>query len=131
MANRPARLGTRLVLSYVLMAAGIMLVFTAGTGAALFFGMRGQLAHFAVEDIETVEGLLASTPDGRVIVREDYHNHQEFRKVIDHYIEVLSPDGQVLYRNERLGDEELGSAPLPEEGIGGYSQRWSRLADGT
>jgi heavy metal sensor kinase len=129
--NRPRRLGTRLILSYVLLAGCIMLLFTAGTGLVLFLQLRVQLTHFAIQDIEIVEGLLAFTPDGHVIVRDDYHNHAESKKLLDHYIEVLTPEGAVLYRNERLGISGLGGAPVPGEGVGGYSERWATLADGT
>jgi heavy metal sensor kinase len=125
------RLGTRLAISYVLLAAAIVAVFTVGTGTVLFLQMRGQIAHFAVQDIETVEGLLAFNPDGRVVMRDDYHNHPESKRVLDHYVEVLDPTGVVLYRNEQLGSDVLGSAPSQEEGVGGYSQRFSRLKDGT
>jgi len=126
------RLGTRLAISYVVLAAAMIVVFSIGTGAALFFQMRGQLVHFAIQDIETVEGLLAFTPDGHVIVREDYHNHPESKRILDHYAEVLDPSsGAVLYRNEKLGNTGLGSAPTETEGVGGYSERFSRLEDGT
>ncbi len=128
---QPKRLGTRLALSYILLAACIMAVFTAGTGAALYLQMRAQTVRFAIEDIETIEGLLAFTPDGRVTLREDYHNHPESRKVVDRYVEVLTPDGAVLYRNERLAGETLGGAVIPNEGVGGYSPRRTNLADGT
>ena len=132
MANsKPVSLGTRLILSYVLLAAVIMAIFTLGTGITLYAEMRAQLARFAVEDIETVEGLLALTPDGRVTVREDYHNHAESKKVVDHYIEVLSPGGRVLYRNNRLGSLALGGSPIANEGVGGYSETWIPLPDGT
>ncbi|HEX4134171.1 MAG TPA: ATP-binding protein [Bryobacteraceae bacterium] len=126
-----ARLGTRLAVSYILLAASIMIVFTIGTGIALFFQMRAQVEHFAVQDIETVEGLLAFTPNGKIIVRDDYHNHPESKRVLDHYVEVLAPDGAVLYRNEQLGAERLGGAPVAGEGVGGYSARRTSLADGT
>lgn len=129
--KRSTRLGTRLILSYVLLAAAIMIVFAAGTALVLYFQMRDQIAHFAIQDIETVEGLLALTPAGKVYVREDYHNHPESRNILDHYIEVLAPGGAVLYRNERLSNETLGGPPMPGEGVGGYSERWTKLADGT
>ena len=128
---RQKRLGARLVLSYILLAACIMAVFTAGTGAILYLQMRSQSVRFAVQDIETVEGLLAFTPDGRVSLREDYHNHAESRKVVDRYVEVLEPGGAVVYRNDRLGPEDLGGAPAANEGVGGYSPRRIRLTDGT
>ena len=90
-----------------------MVVFTAGTAAVLFFQMRAQLAHFAVQDIETVEGLMAFTSDGRLTVREDYHNHPESKQILDHYMEVRAEDGALLYRNDRLGNCSLGGAPAP------------------
>jgi heavy metal sensor kinase len=127
----PRRLGTRLALSYILLLAGAMVVFTSGTAAVVFFQMRAQLAHFAVQDIETVEGLLALTRDGKLKVRDDYHNHPESKQILEHYLEVLTPDGTVLYRNERLQNRSLGGASLAGEGIGGYSQRSATLSDGT
>lgn len=128
---RKQHIGTRLAWSYVLLAVCIMLVFTMGTGAVLYFQMRAQTVRFAVQDIETVEGLLVFRPDGRLILREDYHNHPESRAVVDRYLEVLAPNGTILYRNERLGDERLGAIPLADEGVGGYSPRRARLTDGT
>jgi heavy metal sensor kinase len=113
------------------MLAAALLVFTAATAAVLFFQMRAQLAHFAVQDIEIVEGLMSFAPDGAVKVRDDYHNHPESKQVLDHYLEVRTPDGKVLYRNERLAGLSLGGAPTPEEGVGGYSQRPYELPDGT
>jgi heavy metal sensor kinase len=46
-------------------------------------------------------------------------------------LEVLSPDGTILYRNERLDGRTLGNAILPNEGVDGYSERTLRLADRT
>lgn len=129
--RRPARIGTRLALSYVLITASSMVLFTIGTAAALFLLMRAQIAHFAIQDIETVEGLLSVTPDGGVTVRDDYHNHPESKQILEHYLEVRAPDGHVLYRNDRLAGRSLGGAVMPGEGVGGYSQRSRLLADGT
>ena len=108
-----------------------MVVFTGGTAAVLFLQMRAQLAHFAVEDIETVEGLLSFTSDGQLTVRDDYHNHPESKQILERYLEVLTPDGTVLYRNDRLLNRTLGGSPLFREGIGGYSERSGTLEDGT
>ena len=40
---------------------------------------------------------------GKLRLREDYHNHAESKQVLEWLLEVRSPDGDVLYRNERLG----------------------------
>jgi len=87
--------------------------------------------HFAVQEIETVEGLFYFSPDGQMHMREDYHNHPESKEVIERYVEVLAPDGRVLLRNERLGTRTLDGPVQPREGVGGYSERTSRLSDGT
>src|SRR5579883_1312407 len=127
----PRRLGTRIVFSYVLLIAGATLLFAAGTAAVLFFQMRAQIRHFVVQDIENVEGLISLTRDGHVTVREDYHNHPESKHVLDYLLEIRSPDGATLYRNALLGNRTLGGPPAPDEGVGGYSERAARLADGT
>ena len=127
----PARLGTRLALSYVLLTASAMILFTGGTATVLFLQMRAQLAHFAVEDIETVEGLISFSQDGRLKFNDDYHNHPESKQVLERFLEVRSLDGTLLYRNDRLGKLALGDAPEPGEGVGGYSQRSGVLSDGT
>jgi signal transduction histidine kinase len=108
-----------------------MILFTGGTATVLFLQMRAQLAHFAVEDIETVEGLMSFAPDGLLKVRDDYHNHPESKQILEHFLEVRALDGTLLYRNDRLLDRSLGGAPLAAEGIGGYSQRSAVLSDGT
>jgi len=101
------------------------------TAAFMFFEMRNQLDHYAVQDIETVEGLLYFDAGGRLLLNEDYHNHPESKQVLERYLEVLSPEGGVLYRNERLAGQALGGRPIPREGQNQYSNRSARLADGT
>jgi heavy metal sensor kinase len=51
--------------------------------------------------------------------------------VQERLLEILSPDGAVLYRNDRLGNRALGGRLYDEEGVGGYSERSSQLSDGT
>ena len=127
---RPKRLGTRVALSYALLLGAALVLFSAGTAVALFFQMRSQLRHFAIQDIETVEGLISFT-SGSVTVRDDYHNHSESKQILDYYLEILTPDGVVLYRNDRLAKRPLGGAPAAAEGVGGYSPRSSILLGGT
>jgi heavy metal sensor kinase len=128
---RPTQLRVRLTLWYMGVLAGLLILAWGGTFAVLFWQLRSQLDHFAIQEIETVEGLVYFTPQGGLQMHEDYHNHPESKDVIDRFVEVLSPAGSVLYRNDRLGDRILGAAPFPGEGVGGYSVRSERLADGT
>jgi heavy metal sensor kinase len=131
MGWRPRRVRTRLTLWYVALLAVVLLVFLVGTGFLHFLQMRVELGHYAVQDVETVEGLLYFRPDGTLELREDYHNHPESKRVLERLLEVRSPAGAVLYRNDRLAGRSLGGDPFPGEGEGGYSVRSERLADGT
>lgn len=131
MRLRPRHVRTRLTLWYVVVLASMLILTWAGTCALLFWQSRSHLAHFSVQEIETVEGLFYFTPERQLRLSEDYHNHPESKEVIERFVEVLSPEGKVLFRNDRLGDRELGGAPFEGEGIGGYSPRSARLADGT
>jgi heavy metal sensor kinase len=128
---RPRQVRTRLTLWYVLVLAGVLLLSWGLTASFLFFQLRSQLDHYAIQDIETVEGLLSFDSTGRLTLREDYHNHPESKQVLERFLEVRSPEGSVLYRNERLVGQALGGSPVPNEGEGGYSTRSAHLADGT
>ncbi len=127
----PNHVRTRLTLWYVVLLATVLLLSWGLVGLFLFFQLRSQVDHYAVQDIETVEGLLFFDSSGQVKLREDYHNHEESKQVLEWLLEVRSPGGELLYRNERLGDRSLGGIPFSGEGVGGYSVRSARLADGT
>lgn len=120
----------RLSLSYLAVLCAVLVLFTTGTTVVMYWQLRSQLFRFAVGDIETVEGLLRMNSNGAIALDESYHNHPESRLVPERLLEVRSPKGAVLYRNEHLGGETLGGLPFPTEGVGGYSQRRIRLKDG-
>ena len=128
---RPKRVRTRLTLWYVGTLAAILAVYFAGVSLLLFWQASNILKRLAAEDLETVKGLLYVTDDGQVGVREDYHHHTDWKQVQERLLEVLSPDGTILYRNERLGDRTIGAAPFAGEGEHGYSGRSARMSDGT
>lgn len=128
---RPKRVRTRLTLWYVLVFAGMLLVYLTGASLVLAWQMRAQLDNQLVQDLETVEGLLYFSGDGRLHFNDDYHNHPESKLVQDRMLEVLSPDGEILFKNGQLGDRILGGAPFQGEGVGGYSVRSEKLSDGT
>jgi heavy metal sensor kinase len=131
MRLRPRRLRGRLTLWYVSVLAALLIFAWAGTCALVFWQLRTQLDNFAIQEIETVEGLFFFTAAGRLQLRENYHNHPESKDVIERFLEVLSPDGTVVFRNERLASRNLGGPSFPGEGVGGYSERSARLSDGT
>jgi heavy metal sensor kinase len=127
----PRRIGIRIGVSHILVLIGTMVVFMAATAATMFWEMREQVEHYAIQNLETVEGLMYFQPDGRLAVREDYHNHPESKQILERFLEVRALDGPLLYRNDRLGAGTLGGAPGPKEGVGGYSTRIGVLEDGT
>jgi heavy metal sensor kinase len=128
---RPRNVRSRLTLWYVLVLAGVLVIYGISASALLLYQLRGQLDRLAVEDLETVEGFLSFGPDGRIFLRSDYHDHPYPAEVQERLLEVRDPAGPLLYRNEVLGNRELGGAPQPGEGITGYSQRSITLSDGT
>ena len=128
---RSRQVRTRLTLWYVFVLVSVLLLSWGLTASFLFLQLRAQLDHYAIQDIETVEGLLHFDARGRLDLREDYHNHPESKQILERFLEVLSPQGAVVYRNDRLGDEALGGGILAGEGEGGYSARSADLADGT
>jgi heavy metal sensor kinase len=128
---RPKHIRTRLALWYVFVLASILAVSWSFTALFLFLELRDQLTHYAVQDIETVEGLLYFDAGGSLTLREDYHKHQDSKRLLERLLEIRSPEGNVMYRNERLGHRSLGGDPYPGEGEDQFSPRSTRLADGT
>jgi heavy metal sensor kinase len=122
---------TRLTIWFVCALAVVLLLYSAAACFFLLRDLRSQLVRYAIQDVETVEGLLYFHADGRLSLRDDYHNHPESKHVLERLLEVRSPEGGVLFRNELLGDRSLGDALLPQEGEGGYSERRFVLSDGS
>jgi heavy metal sensor kinase len=131
MRRRSKSLRTRLTLWAVGMLAIVLVVYFAGVCLLLFWQTSGVLKRIAEEDLETVKGLLYFEGDGRVGVREDYHHHTDWKQVQERLLEVLAPDGTILYRNEKLGDRAIGGVPFAGEGEHSYSGRSARMSDGT
>lgn len=128
---RPHRVRTRLTLWYLAILAAGLLIYGGVTSAVLFFQLRGQLDRLAIEDLETVEGFLRFGTDGRILLRSDYHDHPYPANMQERLMEVWGADGSLLYRNGLLGSRALGGPPKGGEGVGSYSQRFVKLADGT
>jgi heavy metal sensor kinase len=127
---RPSNLRARLTLWYLTVFGGILVLYVACTSTLVYFGLREFLDEDLVEDIERTESLIQFTPDGAVRLAA-VGDKADPDKREDVFIEILSRDGRVLYRNGELGNSQLGAAPVSGEGVGGYSQRSSRLPDGT
>jgi hypothetical protein len=77
--SRPQSIRTRLTVWYLCVFSAVLLLFWGLTASFLFFQLRGQLDHYAIQDIETIEGLLYFDSSGHLAMHEDYHNHPESR----------------------------------------------------
>ena len=115
---------------YVLVLGAILLLFIGATVTILYWQLFYQMSRFAVQDVETIEGLLYLSPDGFVRMHQEYFNHPQSRLVLERLVEILSLDGKVLFRNDRLGNLSLGGKPFPGEGINGYDERSVTLSNG-
>lgn len=121
---------TRLTAMFVSALAVVLLLYLAAACLFLLRDLRTQLVRYAIQDLETIEGLLYFAANGELKLRDDYHNHAESKRVLERLLEVRSPDGKVLLRNELLANRSLGDALLEHEGEGGYSEREFTLNDG-
>src|SRR5580698_2495126 len=121
----------RLTLWYVGVFGLMLLLFIFAATILQYWQLTRQLYHAEIQGVETAEGLLAFAPDGRLVLHEEYHNHPQSILLLDRYMEVLTPPGQVLLRNAKLQGQDLGGPPFPGEGLSSYHQRRVRLADGT
>jgi heavy metal sensor kinase len=125
------RIGVRVAVWHAAILVGFIVISLGGTAAVLYWQMRAQLQHYAIQDVETVEGLMSFSKERGLLVREDYHNHPESKRVLERYLEIRSLDGAILYKNARLGAMTLGGVPDAIEGVGGYSVRSGSLENGT
>jgi heavy metal sensor kinase len=126
---RPRNVRTRLTLWYLAVLGGTLVLFALGTSAFLFLHLRETLDEAVADDVESVEGELSFRPDGTLSVgpgaaRQDPDAPQ------DRYLEVLSPDGNLLYRSVGLRGQALGGPPRVGEGKNGYSQHSMHLENG-
>jgi hypothetical protein len=74
MKLRPLNVRTRLTLWYLAVLAAALLIYGASTSLFLVFQLRSQLDHRAIEDLETIKGLLSFASDGKL-----QHDSSRFR----------------------------------------------------
>jgi heavy metal sensor kinase len=122
---RPRSVRTRLTFWYVAVLTTVLLLYVGGASAFLFLNLRRQLDRTLDDEVESVEGRLSFTPEGQLKLAPNSRDERELPGPRD-YIDIRSLDGRVLFRNEPL------EGPItPAEGKDGYSERSSRLRDGT
>jgi len=118
-----------LTLWYVLVLAGLLALYAGVASLFLFLSLREDFDQNLLQDVETVEGMLAKEPNGLVSLHSSHPDAAEPR--IGHFIEVWSPQGSLLYRSAALQDQTLGGPPSPDEGLHDPSPSTMRLPNGT
>jgi heavy metal sensor kinase len=129
MIFRPRNVRSRLTLWYVLVLAGLLALYAGVASLFLFLSLREDFDQNLLQDLETVEGMLAKEPNGGVSLHSSHPGAAEPR--IGHFIEVWSPQGSLLYRSAALQDQTLGGPPSPDEGLHDPSPSTRRLPNGT
>jgi len=129
MRFRPRNVRSRLTLWYVLVLAALLALYAGVASLFLFLSLREDFDQNLLEDVETVEGMLAKEPNGAVTLHSSHPDAAEPR--VGHFIEVWSPQGMLLYRSASLQDQTLGSPPGPEEGLHDPAPSTAQLPNGT
>jgi heavy metal sensor kinase len=127
---RAGSLRRRLTLWYGTLFGLLLLLHVAVATYVHYRQLVAQVFQGEIQDIETVEGLLYQTPDGRILMHEDYFNQPRMPMQLGRFFEVLDTGGQVLFRNQKLGTASIGGFSLPREGFGSYNERVDTLSDG-
>lgn len=130
LAFRSGNLRVRLTFWYG-SAFSVLLLFHIGVATYVHYRqLTSQAYHAEIQDLETTEGLIYQTPDGRIAMNEDYFNNPQVRLHLDRLLEILAPDGKILYQDMRLHGASIDGPPLDHEGIGTYNERALHLSDG-
>jgi len=126
---KPRTIRGRVTLSYMLLAAIILLLFVGFASGFFWWNLKTTLYQYALKNMDTAQKLSLGA-DGRVVLTEDLRGHR-MGWLRDRLVEIRDLNsGEVLCRNERLGTRSLGGAPFAGEGTDN-SPRNFELADGT
>ncbi|MDX6711305.1 MAG: hypothetical protein QOH96_2321 [Blastocatellia bacterium] len=125
----PSHVRSRLTLWYVLVLASLLALYAGGAALFLFLSLREEQDRNLMKDLDDVEGMLATAPDGSVSLHSKHGAGDEPR--VGHFIEVWSPTGLLLYRSLALHGQPLGGPPKPSEGTRDPIPRTLRLNTGT
>src|SRR3989475_10864579 len=124
----PRHVRSRLTLWYVVVLGGVLVLYAGGALLFLLLSLREELDRNLVEDVETVEGLLANEPGGFVSFRTMHPEEND--SSLQRFVEVWSPTGSLLYRSPLLQGQALGRPPKPDADTGEPQPFSQRLANG-
>lgn len=120
MSRLPAKnLRTRLTVFYSALLAGALVLYAVCVSAFYLHSLHEQMDASLDRDIEAVEGDLMLTPQGRVDLTshegeaDPDEDEDEGESKGGYLLEVLAPDGAVLYRSDSLNGQALGPSTDP------------------
>src|SRR6267142_2348694 len=93
----PSNVRSRLTLWYVVVLAALLVAYGAASLFFLFLSMREQVDHNLLEDMETVEGQIATEPDGSLTLR--LHHGEEGDPGLHRFVEIWSSEGKQISTN--------------------------------
>ena len=113
---RSGNLRLRLTLWYG-SAFSILLLLHIGVATYVHYRqLTNQTYHAEIQDLETTEGLVYQTSDGSIAMNEDYFNNPQVRMRLDRHLEILAPDGRILFQDTRLHGALIDDA-LADSGV--------------
>jgi hypothetical protein len=86
----PNRVRAKLTLSYIFLLAILLMCYVACISFLFLRQVRVQLSRHAIEDLETIEGLLFFTASGKLELREDFHHHLDSMQLQERLVEIRS-----------------------------------------
>jgi heavy metal sensor kinase len=112
-------------------AFSVLLLLHIGVATYVHYNqLINQAYHAEIQDLETTEGLIYQASDGHIAMNEDYFNNPQVRMHLDRHMEILSPDGKILYQDQRLDGSAIDEPLLSHEGVGSYNERAVHLNNG-
>src|SRR6266576_4931137 len=124
----PSNVRSRLTLWYVGVLTALLVAYGAASLFFLFLSMREQVDHNLLEDMETVEGQIATEPDGSLTLR--LHHGEEGDPGLHRFVEIWSAEGNLLYRTPQLLGQALGGPPTRKEAREDIAPFSGRLPNG-
>src|SRR5437016_2082997 len=124
----PSNVRSRLTLWYAVVLATLLVAYGAASLFFLFLSMREQVDHNLLEDMETVEGQIATEPDGSLTLR--LHHGEEGDPGLHRFVEIWSSEGKLLYRTPQLLGQALGGPPTRKEAREDIAPVSERLPNG-
>ncbi len=127
---KPANLRSRLTLWYVSVLALLLIVYATIVFAFQYAALTRQMLHDEIQDVVTVEGLLYFDSNGQLQLRQDYFSRPQSHLLLDRYMEVRDPSGNILYRSSTLQGMSLDGPIRNGEGDRSFNERVVRLENG-